>query len=97
MTNNHIEEGRFNPDWAVPVGEIIEEWLDANNLKKNTFADLIGKSPKWMSEFIAGIAPLTVETAIDMEEHCPFNAKHLMKMEINYSIFKARKKRLKNE
>ena len=84
----------FNPDWSIPVGGIIEEYLEVNNIKKNTFADLINKSPKWISEFISGVAPLTVDTALDMEPFIPFNAEHLMKIEIKHRLFIARKNRL---
>lgn len=57
----------FQPDYAIPPGEILEETLEARGIKKTDFAARCGRPAKTISEIIAGKAAITPETAIQFE------------------------------
>lgn len=44
----------FNPDWAVPPGAAIQEWLDEEGLPRKKFATLSGLSAKQVDDLING-------------------------------------------
>ena len=54
----------FEPDYVVSPGEILEEILEARGMKKRQLADRSNKSTKLISQIIAGIAPVSPDTAI---------------------------------
>jgi len=83
----------FDPDYSVPVGEFIEEELAYRKIKKITFAKAIGKSPKWVSEFISGKQTLNAKTALDIESFSNLDAQTLMNLETRHRIFEERKAR----
>ena len=58
---------KFEPDYAVHPGEILEETLEARGMKKTSFAERCGLSAKTVSQIISGKAPVTPETAIQFE------------------------------
>lgn len=58
---------KFRPDWAVPPGATIEEWLDEANMTQAELALRVGLSAKALNQIIRGHAPLTQETALRLE------------------------------
>ena len=60
-------KNEFMPDYATHPGEILEETLEARNMKKTEFAKRCGLSVKTVSQIINGKAPVTAETAIQFE------------------------------
>ena len=81
----------FNPDYSVTVGKFVEEELQVHSIKNVDFAKSIGKSPKWVSQFISGKATLNVKTALEIEKVCRLDAQTLMNIETSHRIFEARK------
>lgn len=58
---------KFRPDWAVPPGATIEEWLEEVNMTQVELASRVGLSAKALNQIIRGHAPLTQETALRLE------------------------------
>ena len=55
---------KYEPDYVVTPGEILEENLEARNIKKNDLAQRCGLSTKTISLIINGTAPISPETAL---------------------------------
>jgi addiction module HigA family antidote len=58
---------RWTPDVPVAPGETIREILDDRGITQTDFAVRLGKSEKFVSQLVNGKAPLTHETAIELE------------------------------
>ena len=58
---------RYNPDYAVPPGWILEEELDELGLSPAEFARQCGCSPKLINEIVSGKAPIEPQTAIQFD------------------------------
>jgi len=76
----------YAPDYLVPPGEILEETLQARGIGKKAFAERIGRTPKFVSELIAGKAPLSPETAIALEHVLNTPASLWANLETNYRL-----------
>ena len=61
------ERNTFSPDYAVPPGEILEEFLEASGMKKTELAERTQLSPKTVSQIVNGRAAISPETAIYLE------------------------------
>lgn len=76
----------YAPDYLVPPGEILEETLEARGIGKKAFAERIGRTPKFVSELIAGKAPLTPETALAIQHVLNQPASLWANLEANYRL-----------
>ena len=81
----------FHPDYIVSPGEILEEVLESRNIKKNEFAERCGRSPKAISQIIAGKAPITPELAIRFNRVLGSSPTLWNNLEANYRLQLARK------
>ncbi|MDE0331145.1 MAG: helix-turn-helix domain-containing protein, partial [Nitrospinae bacterium] len=59
---------KFQPDYAVPPGWVLEERLEANGISQAEFARRCGRSAKFISDIIAGKAPVDAKTALQFEK-----------------------------
>jgi HTH-type transcriptional regulator / antitoxin HigA len=84
---------KYTPDYAVSPGEILEETLDARNIKKSDLAERINMSAKTISQILSGKAPVNVDTAIQLEKVLGIPASTWNNLECNYRLFQARKNR----
>jgi len=82
---------RYDPDYAVSPGEILEETLEARRMKKADLAERCGLSPKTVSQIISGKAPVSPETAIHLERVLGVSANIWNNLEANYRLFEAKK------
>lgn len=57
----------YNNMIAIPPGETIKDELDFLNMSQKEFADRLGMAAKTVNQIINGIAPITYETAIKLE------------------------------
>lgn len=57
----------FTPDYATPPGETLAEWLDEQSMSQVELATRLGMSPKVVNQIIHGIAPLSQDTALNLE------------------------------
>jgi addiction module HigA family antidote len=81
---------QYWPDYAVPPGWILKERLEVQGISHGEFARRCGRSPKLISEIIAGKAPLEPETALQFEKVLGVDARIWLGIEADYQLHKAR-------
>lgn len=81
---------RFNPDYAVPPGWILEERLEVEGISHAEFARRCGRSPKLISEIISGKAPLEPGTALQFEKVLGVDASVWLGIESEFRLHRAR-------
>lgn len=74
----------FEPDYAVPPGESLQEILEDLGMSQNELADRIGRSPKNVSDIINGKAPITPELAVLLERVVGGSSSFWNNLESNY-------------
>ncbi|MFH1648458.1 MAG: HigA family addiction module antitoxin [Patescibacteria group bacterium] len=84
------ERIKFEPDYAIRPGEILEETLDARRIKKKEFAKRCMLSDKTISQIISGKAPITPDTAIRFERILGVSAAVWNNLESNYRLHVAK-------
>ena len=57
----------YKPDYIVPPGWILEEYLEVRGISIVDFARLCGRSPELIAGIIAGEMPVDVATAAEFE------------------------------
>jgi len=82
----------FNPDYAAAPGEIIEEILEARGMTRVELALRCGLSPKTISLILSGKAPVTPDTAIQLERVLGITSSIWNNLEANYRLFLAKEK-----
>ncbi|MYC21876.1 MAG: HigA family addiction module antidote protein [Caldilineaceae bacterium SB0662_bin_25] len=76
----------FQPDYAVPPGWVLEERLEANGISQAEFARRCGRSPKFISDIIAGKAPVEAKTALQFEKVLGVSANIWLGIEKRYRL-----------
>jgi len=82
---------KYEPDYAVAPGEILEETLQSRGMQKVDLAERCGLSAKQMSLIISGKAPITPEAAINFERALGISANIWNNLEAKFRLHKARK------
>lgn len=59
---------KWMPDYAIPPGWLLEEYLEVRGYSQAEFARSCGCSLKLISEIIAGTAPIELDTALQFEK-----------------------------
>ena len=77
---------RYQPDYAVPPGQVIEEWLTAEGTPQAEFARRCGRSAKLISEIIAGKALVEPRTALHFEKVLGMDAGIWLGIEADYRL-----------
>lgn len=81
---------RFQPDYAVPPGETLQEELTSRGMTQVELADRTGMAKKTINEIIKGKAPITPDTALKFEHVFGLPAHFWNALEQNYQETKAR-------
>jgi len=81
---------QFYPDYAIHPGEILMETLEARNMKKSELAERCGLSPKTVSLILNEKAPITPETAIQLERVLGVSANIWINLYANYRLHTAK-------
>jgi len=81
---------QFRPDYAVPPGWVLEERLGVQEISHAEFARRCGRSPKLISEIIAGKASIEPETALQFEKVLGVDASIWLGIEKDYQLYRAR-------
>lgn len=84
------EAHHYRPDYAVAPGAIVLERLAARGISRAEFARRCDRSPKRLSEIIAGKAPVEPETALQFEKVLGVDASILLGIETDYQLHRAR-------
>lgn len=90
MTDNLNSE--YNPDYVSPPGETLEELLAERGMSQSELAKRTGRRTKTINQIIKGIAPLTPETAIQLERALGVPASFWNSRESRFQAFRARVK-----
>lgn len=81
----------FRPDYAVHPGEVLGERLAAYGMSQAELADRIGMSTKTLSLIVNGKAPVTPETAVQLERVLGVSARLWTGLDTNYRLLQARR------
>ena len=81
---------RYEPDYAVPPGWVLEERLIDRQFSHAEFARRCGRSAKLISEIIAGKAPIEPVTALQFEKVLGLDASIWLGMESDYRLHQER-------
>ena len=84
------QKNQYRPDYAVPPGWVLEERLDAHGMTHAEFARRCDRSPKLISEIIAGKAPIVPETAFQFELVLGVDASIWLGIEADYRLYMIR-------
>lgn len=60
-------KNQYEPDFVTPPGETLEDVLDERGISQAALAERMGRTPKMINEIIKGKAPITEETALQLE------------------------------
>ena len=96
----NVKRYPFEPDYAVPPGRTLQETIDTLGMDQRDLATRAGLSPKHINQIINGIAPITQETAIRLEQVTGVPARMWNNLEVSYREQLAKleeKKRLEND
>ena len=80
----------FQPDYAAAPGAVLAERLAVWGISQAEFARRCGRSPSLISRIIAGIAPVTPETARQMAAASDLKAEVWLNIERDYRVHLAR-------
>jgi HTH-type transcriptional regulator / antitoxin HigA len=81
----------YTPDRVAPPGDTLQEVLDDRDMSQVELADRTGRSKKMINEIIKGKAPITADTAIQLERVLGVPATFWSNLERNYQDWLARK------
>lgn len=84
--------GHTETDYNVSPGEILEDYLESREISKQDFAIRCDRSPKFISEIIAGKATLNEETAIQFGRVLNTNPIMWIELESAYRLKLAQQK-----
>jgi HTH-type transcriptional regulator / antitoxin HigA len=74
----------WQPDWAVPPGEILLEALQDRDMTQAELAQRTARPPKTINEIVRGKAAITAETAIQLERALGISAQFWTGLEAIY-------------
>ena len=81
---------QYQPDYAVPPGWVLQERLEANGISQAEFARRCGRSPKFISDIVAGKAPVEAKTALQFEKVLGVSANIWLGIEKRYRLHQVR-------
>ena len=80
----------WEPDYAVPPGQVLEEHLAVRGISPDEFARRCGRSPELIAEIIAGRAPVDAGAALRFEQVLGMDAGIWLGIEADYRLHLAR-------
>jgi HTH-type transcriptional regulator/antitoxin HigA len=81
---------RYDPDYAVPPGWLVQEIIEERKWSMRTLAQQCDRSPKLISEIISGKASIASDTALQFERVLNVDARIWVNMEASYQLALAR-------
>ncbi|MCY4365091.1 MAG: ImmA/IrrE family metallo-endopeptidase [Chloroflexi bacterium] len=81
---------QYRPDYAVPPGWLLAERLEIWDMSQAEFARRCGRSPKLISQIIAGEAPIEPATALQFEKVSGLDATVWLGIESAFQLHRVR-------
>lgn len=79
-------------DIALHPGEVLQDELEAREIKKTAFAALLGIKPGHLSELLHGRRHVSAGTALKLEKLLDIPAEYWMRVQVNYDLFMERRR-----
>lgn len=86
----------FNPDYASPPGQLLQELLERYDISARELARRCGRTPKVFTEIVQGKGPVEPETALQLERVLDVPASLWMALESHYRLHLAREAEASN-
>lgn len=83
---------RYEPDYAIPPGDIIAEFIEEQGMTQVELARRLGVTPKHLNQLIGASVSLSNELAIALERVTGTPAKFWNALEANFQDFEARER-----
>lgn len=80
----------YSPDFGIPPGKLLEEYLDEREMSARQLGRRCGRSAKLITEIMSGKAPIEPETALQFERVLGMSAEIWLKMEAAYRLHLAK-------
>lgn len=82
----------WEPEWAIPPGEVLLEALQDRDMTQSELAQRLGRPLKTVNEIIKGKAAITPETAIQLERAIGISSRFWSNLETQYRDTLARQR-----
>jgi antitoxin HigA-1 len=79
-------------DVSLHPGEILQDELEARDIKKSFFAEQLGMKPGHLSELLRGRRHVSAATAIKLEKLLGIPADYWLRVQVYYDLFIERRK-----
>jgi len=73
-------------------GEILQDELEARDIRKSLFAEQLGVKPGHLSELLHGRRHISAATALKLEKLLGIPAEYWLRVQIYYDLFMERNK-----
>ena len=80
----------YEPDIIYAPGETLVEWLGEHGMTQAELAARMGLSAKHVNQIVKGVAPVTTETALGLEQVTRVPAEFWNNLELNYRAYLTR-------
>ena len=81
-------ELKYTPEYAVPPGWVLEDFLEAQNMSQAELARRCDRSAKLVSEIISGSGVIEPRTAIEFERVLGMDASIWLSLQAKYDLFR---------
>jgi HTH-type transcriptional regulator/antitoxin HigA len=95
MSNYKILNSRgkeIQTNVSLHPGEILQDELEARDIRKSLFAEQLGVKPGHLSELLHGRRHISATTALKLEELLGISAEYWLRVQVYYDLFVARSK-----
>lgn len=79
-------------DITLHPGEILQDELEARDIKKSFFAEQLGMKPGHLSELLHGRRHVSVAMALKLEKFLDIPAEYWLRVQVYYDLFMERRK-----
>jgi len=79
-------------DISLHPGEVLQDELEARDIKKSSFAQQLGMKPGHFSELLHGKRHISAATALKLEKFLGISAEYWMRVQVYYDLFVERHK-----
>jgi HTH-type transcriptional regulator/antitoxin HigA len=97
MNNYKVLNSRgkeIHTDITLHPGEVLQDELDARNIKKSLFAEQLGMKAGHFSELLHGKRHVSAATALKLEKLLGISAEYWMRVQVYYDLFMERHKEM---